>query len=291
MQSKIDVIIPSFDAKHLLEKNLKFVFENTKYLGQVIVIDNGSKDGTSDWLKKNYPQIIIIRNETNSGYTIPINQGVKLSNSDFFVLLNNDVQPQKNYIESAINYFKDPKVFAVTFNEDQSSWPNMSWYDGKVQFSRGEDKTKAVYSAWASGGSAIFNRKLWDKLGSYDEIYAPWYWEDIDIGYRAWKSGFKIIWDPKAKVQHDHESTSKTLDQGYVNLIKQRNELLFNWINIQDKTLRSQHFKFLLTHTLTHPGYLKVIVSAALRLLIHPPLKRSFSLLDSEVLNKFSSPV
>ena len=281
----VDIIIPSYNGLILLQKNLPYIFKYTPNLRKVIIIDNGSSDNTAAWLQKKYPQVQVIINDTNLGFTGPINQGVAVSTAKYFVLLNNDVQPLAKYINFALDHFKTSQnVFAVTFNEKQSSWPLLRHANGKIQFTLGEDKTMPHFSAWASGGSAIFSRKIWDKLGGLDEIYSPWYWEDIDIGYRAWKSGYKIIWEPKALINHHHESTSKKLNKNYVNRIKQRNELLFNWLNIQDRQYRYKHFVFLLTHTLTHPGYIIVFLSALFRYLTHRHLPRSFKYSDQAVI-------
>lgn len=293
MSSKaaIDIIIPSFNGKHLLQKNLPLVLKNTTNLGKIIVVDNGSTDGTADWIKKNYPSILVLVNSKNLGYTIPINQGVTLSNSEFFILLNNDVAPQQDYLVGPLKLIKDSKVFGVSFCEKQSSWPKFVWEKGKFQFTEGDDKNNLSYSAWASGGSAIFSRKAWNQLGGLDEIYAPWYWEDIDIGYRAWKTGYKIYWDPSSVVSHEHESTSKNLNPSFVNTIKQRNELLFNWLNTKDFQKKISHFFFLLLHSLKHPGYLRIVVLALWRLVSHKHLKRSFILKDSEALLKISKKI
>ncbi len=291
-QTKIDIIIPSYNARHLLEKNLPLVVRNTEHLGNLIIIDNGSTDDTVEWLKKNYPKTIIVRNKSNLGYTKPINQGIARSTSEFFVLINNDVRPNKGYINTTLPYFSDPEVFAVSFNEDGASWPNMFWAHGKMQFSQGSNKSKPVVSAWASGGSAIFRRSIWDILGGLDEIYAPFYWEDIDIGYRAWKSGYKIIWEPSATVIHEHESTTKTLNPKYISVIKQRNELLFNWLNITSPKFIWGHIKFLLTHSLRHPGYLKIVAVAAWRFFTHPHhIKRQFIISDENVLSHISKSI
>lgn len=280
----VDVIIPSFNGKYLLEKHLPEIVKNTDNLNKIIIIDNGSEDDTVDWLAANYPTAIVIRNKTNLGVTIPFNQGVAASNSDYFVLLNNDVSPKKNYLKDVFNYFRDDKVFAVSFNENASSWPCVFWKDGKLQFTQGEDKSVSRFTAWASGGSAIFKRSVWNKIGGVNEIYAPFYWEDIDIGYRAWKCGYKIIWNKSSDVLHEHESTTKTLNQKYVSLIKQRNELLFTWLNIKDKDLLASHLKFLFIHSLKHLGYLKVIFSALIRLTSNNQ-KTKFIKTDREVLS------
>jgi GT2 family glycosyltransferase len=283
MKSTLDIVIPSFNGRYLLEKHLPEVFKNSDFLNKVIIVDNGSTDDTVAWLEKNYPQVVIVRNSRNLGFTKPVNQGVAVSKSDYLVLLNNDVHPEKDYLKNILPFFDDDQVFAVSFNENGSSWPLVKW-DGKIQFTMGDDKSVPYYSAWASGGSAIFKRSLWDKLGGLNEIYAPFYWEDIDIGYRAWKMGYKIIWDNQSLVYHEHESTAKKINPQYLSLIKQRNELLFNWINITDPDLRRSHRKFLLTQVIKYPGYLKVVLVALMRFLTHNH-KMKFVRTDKEVLS------
>ena len=279
----IDIVIPSFNGKYLLEKHLPQVFANTDFLNKVIIVDNGSTDGTIDWLHEKYPEVVVVKNDRNLGFTKPVNQGAAVSKAKYLVLLNNDVHPEKDYLKNIFHFFDDEKVFAVSFNENESSWPLVRW-DGKIQFTRGEDKGGPRYTAWASGGSAIFKRSIWDKIGGLNEIYAPFYWEDIDLGFRAWKMGYKIIWDNKSLVFHEHESTAKKINPAYLSLIKQRNEILFNWINISDKKLVKEHRKYLFTHTLKHPGYLKVVLAALTRYICMNQ-KLKFIKTDEEVLS------
>lgn len=284
-----EVVIPSYNGLFLLKKHLPDTIKYSTGLSRLIVVDNGSTDGTYDYLSANFPdKAFCLRNEKNLFFAKAVNQGFREAKADLVVLLNNDVHPQKDYLAPTLRHFADEKVFAVTLNEISSSWPLVSW-DGKLQYTRGEDKSLPRFSAWASGGSAVFRKKIWDKLGGFDEIYSPGYWEDIDIGWRAWKTGCKIIWEPQAKVEHQHESSFSKLDQGFVSLIKQRNELIFNWKNITDPTLRREHFVYLLRHTLTHPGYLKVITAA---LKIFPKAKKTTgTLTDREVLALVNQPL
>lgn len=290
MKQTVDIIIPSFNGRYLLEKHLPHIIKNSPGINQIILIDNGSDDDTIEWLKIHYPQIKVIANSSNLGFTKPVNQGVAVSQADYLVLLNNDVHPEKDYLDGLIALFKkDSQLFAVSFNEKGSSWPLVTWQDGKLQFVRGEDKTQSRYSAWASGGSAIFRRSIWDKLGGLNEVYAPYYWEDIGLGYRAWKMGYHLIWSSQAVVIHEHESTAKKMNQNYVSLIRQRNELLFTWLNITDSDLRLAHLKFLVLYSLKHPGYLKVVILALLRLPFNRQ-KNNFTRSDSEVLSLVNRP-
>jgi GT2 family glycosyltransferase len=223
--NNIDIVIPSFNGRYLLEKHLPKVIEYTPHLNKLIIVDDGGSDDTKSFLNKNYPKSLYLYHSKNLGFSKSVNQGVSHSRSEFLVLLNNDVSPQKNYLENSLKHFENPKVFAVTFNEKNSSWPDIKWDNGKIGFTRGIDKSKSRFSGWASGGSAIFRRSIWDKLDGFKEIYSPGYWEDIDLGWRAWKAGYRIIWEPKSLVVHEHESTFNKLNPKYVALIKQRNEL------------------------------------------------------------------
>jgi O-antigen biosynthesis protein len=286
----IDIVIPSFNARHLLEKNLPKVIKWSPQVKKIIVVDDGSSDDTKEYLKKNIKNSLYLKNTKNSGFSISVNKGFRASKADLVLLINNDVYPTKPYLEKALEHFKDPQVFAVTLNEKNSSWPKVAWKKGKFQYTQGKDKKKTRYSPWASGGSAIFKRSVWNKLAGLNEIYSPGYWEDIDIGWRAWKMGFKIIWEPNSTVVHQHESSFKKLDQKWLNLIKQRNELLFIWQNFSSRKFILTHLWFLLSYTLTHPGFIKVIWAAFKKL---PQTKRTKNakLTDQQVLNLVNKPL
>ena len=289
MKPLIDIIIPTYNARNLLEKHLGITIKNSKEINQIIIVDDGSIDDTSDFLRTNFPHITYLPHKENLGFTKSINLGLKESKADFVILLNNDVEPIEGYIKNSLKYFEDPSVFAVTFNEKNSSWPMVSFSEGKLQFTRGEDKTKPRFSGWASGGSAIFRREIWNKIGGMDEVYAPAYWEDIDIGWRAWKMGYKIIWTPDANVLHEHEASYGKKKPNFLNSLKQRNELLFNWRNITDDDLVSKHRQFLFSHTLLHPGYIKVIISAFIKNISMPRINK-FTVKDAEILKTINLP-
>lgn len=288
--SDITIVIPTFNGLSLLKKHLPQVIKYSGKEIKIIIVDNGSSDGTEAYLISKYSgKVRCLRNEKNLFFPIAVNQGVGAAKTDLVVLINNDVHPQAGYLETAIRHFTDKSVFAVTFDETSSSWPQVTW-QGKLQYLRGEDKSQPHLSAWASGGSAIFRKSIWDELGGLDEIYSPGYWEDIDIGWRAWKAGYQIIWEPKAKVIHQHESSFGLINRDYLNLIKQRNELIFNWKNITDPGMRREHFFYLVYQTLLHPGYLKVILSALGVIKNTQPLTKIIRT-DKEVLSLINKPV
>ncbi len=288
---KIDVVIPTYNGLKLLKQNLPSLFKYTSnLLNQVIIVDDGGTDETEVYVSENYKKVLYLKNSSNSGFSKSVNLGVSASKADYIILLNNDVKVQKDFLKEPLKLMeKDKNLFAVNFNETSSSWPLVWWKKGKMQFTRAEDKSVAYYCAWPSGGSALVRRKYWVNLGGLNEIYSPAYWEDIDLGWRAWKAGYKIIWDPKNSVVHDHESTFGLLDKNYLNNLKQRNELLFTWQNFTEAKYILSHLWFLLTYTLLHPGYFKIIFLAATEY-IKLGKKTKGILSDTQVLKSLNLP-
>jgi len=291
MVNQVDIVIPSYNGRQLLELHLPDVIKFTPNLNKLIIIEDGGDDDTSFFLKTQYPQATLIRNPHNLGFTNSVINGIALCSAPNIVLINNDVSPQKNYLKSSLSLLSKPKVFAVSFSEEQHSWPDVFWDNGKLGFKEGERVTSPHYSAWASGGSCVFSREIYGQLGGFNPVYSPGYWEDIDLGWRAWRTGYKIIWDPYSLVHHQHESTFNKLNQSYINRIKQRNELLFTWLNITDPDLVTSHRRFLAKHILTHPGYLKVFLSALALTRKSPTQPLPRLLTDKQVLSLINRPV
>ncbi len=261
------IIIPTWNGKKLLEKNLPQVLKTVPDNCEVIVVENGSTDASMQYLNqlkaKSY-QLKAIFNDRNLGFIDGCNQGVENSKGEFVVLLNNDVWPKKNFLQPALKHFKNKEVFAVSFNEVNSGggWSDILWYDGFFNYLPGKKTSRPHISGWASGGSAVFRKSMWKKLGGLDPMFAPFFWEDVDLSYRGWKMGWKILWEPKAEVIHKHESTISRFNQNYVNRVKERNQLLFIWKNITDSDLKFKHNLGLIQRVFTGPNYLKVIVEA-----------------------------
>jgi len=287
---KVSVVIPNWNGRSLLEKNLPAVLAIRPF--EIIVVDDASPDDSINFLKENYPQIKIIRHQKNLGFAAACNSGVKAAGGEIVVLLNLDVVPKKDALEKILPDFEDPKVFAVSFNEPSWSWARIIWRNGFIEHKPGSKTQKTHISAWASGGSAAFRRSIWEKLGGFDEIYKPFYWEDIDLGYRAWRGGYKILWEPKAVVYHKHEAIiGKHFSKKYIDFISERNRLLFIWKNITDFWMITEHKLYLFSRLIKQPGYFKILGGALKRFpLVLPRRFKEFQeakLSDKEIFQKF----
>lgn len=268
---KVSIVIPNWNGKKLLEKNLPAVL--AAGADEVIVSDDDSADDSVEFLKDNFPQVKVIKHK-RLGFAGNCNQGVKFTKGEVVILLNTDVVPEKDFIKPLEKDFSDPNVFAVSLGEPQWSWAKGEWVKGFVEHKPGE-KTKVPHiSFWASGGSGAFRKDIWNKLGGFDEIYNPFYWEDLDLSYRAWKRGYKVIWDPRSVVYHEHAQTISLFSKDYVRSISERNQLLFIWKNITSLNMMFEHKLNLTKRLLTNLGYWRPFLTALVKLL--PILSRRF---------------
>ncbi|MEK7154703.1 MAG: glycosyltransferase family 2 protein [Patescibacteria group bacterium] len=248
------VVIPAYKGKELLQKNLPAIAKLGA--GEIIIVDDASPDGTSDFLQKEYPKIKVIHHATNTRFPTSVNDGFKASSGDIVLLLNQDTAPDPQALKKVIHHFQDPQVFAVNLNENSRSWAKAEFKNGFLQFTNGPLDSQVHSSFWGSGGSAAFRKSLWDKLGGFDTVFTPGYFEDLDLGWRAHLAGYSILWDPQARISHSAESTNKEeFEPIYLRRIKEKNYLLTHWKNLDFGRLL-QHKFFLILRILRHPGYL-----------------------------------
>lgn len=248
------IIIPSWNSSQQLLINLPHVFRAaTKIDAEVIVVDDASQDDSIAIVKDQKYPIRLYTHSVNKGFAATVNEGVSHAKGDVVILLNTDVRPEPDCFVNALRNFDDPKICAVTFNSD-SGWARAQWDHGLFHHLRATESTQASHheSIFASGGQAAFDKSKWELLGGMDTLYEPFYWEDVDLGYRAWKRGWKIVWDKESKCTHDHKQSviRSGFTPKYVKQIAQRNQLLFHWKNIHDPSL-------MLNHLIHLPRYIK----------------------------------
>ena len=173
-----------------------------------------------------------------------------------------------NFLASSLEHFSDESVFAVSFHEKGYGYAKGRFENGFIVHDPGKEVGKTSNTFWANGGSAVFRRSLWVKLGGMDEkLFSPYYWEDVDLSYRGAKRGYKILWEPKSKVVHKHGSTISKISKKRRSRIQQRNQLLFIWKNLTSSRMFKKHLSGLTRYTLRHPGYLIILISTVSKIL------------------------
>ncbi len=263
----VSVVIPNLNGEKLLESNLPYVIKAKENLGnnisEIIVVDDGSWDGSVNLLMRKFPSVRLIRHKKNRGFSAGVNTGVRMAKGNLVLLLNTDVVPSENFLEPVFKHFEDPKVFAVSLHEKNFAYAKGSFGAGYIQLSMGEEVEKTHLSFYVSGGSGIFRRDIWMKLGGMDEkLLSPFYWEDIDLCYRAEKRGYVNLWESESFIVHEHESTISKFPKHYVQRIKERNQLFVIWKNIHSRKLMRNHVVGIIRRIVKHPGYIRIVFMA-----------------------------
>jgi GT2 family glycosyltransferase len=254
---KLSIVIPSYNGKHLLERNLPAVMAAAgKLKAEIIIVDDGSTDGTGTWLEKTHPEVKVIRHSSPQRFGKSCNDGVLGASGEVVVLLNNDVEPKADFLIPLIPHFTDEMVFAVSCKEvNFENGEKIFGGRGEMTFKRGlvihwrpkdQDSSRTM---WVSGGSAAFRRDIWLKLGGFDNLFYPAYEEDRDLSWQALKSGYKLRFEPKSVVFHHHETTNKLIfGRNLIEIMSLKNQLLFVWKNISQPKLLAEHIFWLPYH-------------------------------------------
>jgi len=270
---KISVFITNYNGLSLLKKHLENTILASPEASEFILSDDASVDGSVKFakdLQKKYPQLKIFSHKKNKGFGDNSNFAAKKATGDLIVLLNSDSVPHLGYISTTLKHFTDPNVFGVGFAEmGKENYGKIFWGNGYIQTIPGHSD-KAHIAAWLSGGSSIIRRDLFLKLGGFDHIYEPFYFEDTDLGLRAWRSGYKLLWEPTAIVEHQHEATMSKFPKKFLVYVKERNHLLCVLRNVTDKNLLRQNLFWQFIRVLSGPNYIKIILAAHRQLKSHP---------------------
>jgi GT2 family glycosyltransferase len=220
----LSVVIPSRNGKDLLARLLPEVVRQVEQIcGEVIVVDNGSGDGTAAFLRENYSAIVIEQSGTPLSFAQAVNAGIGRARYSHVCLLNNDMVIEPEFFEPLLAAFdKMPELFCATaqifFPEGvrreetgKAVMPFVS--DRKVaEFPvrcdlpfPGEDLSYVLYG---SGGCSLYDARKLRALGAMDEIYGPAYVEDLDLGFRGWQRGWPSVFVAAARVLHWHQTTT-----------------------------------------------------------------------------------
>lgn len=252
------IVIPNWNGRDLLEKYLPSVLEATRHnpRNEVIVVDNGSTDGSADFLRASFPQVRVLALGKNLGFGGGSNKGFQAARNDIVVLLNSDMRVAPDFLAPLLAGFSDPTVFAVSCQilftdpnkpREETGLTQAWWEDGAFRVRhRVDDQVDRVFPCfYPGGGSSAFDRRKFLELGGFDELMRPFYGEDTDLGYLAWKRGWKVLYQPQSLVWHEHRGTiGKNFTTAYIDSILQKNFVLLVWKNIHEPRRILEHLLY-----------------------------------------------
>lgn len=220
---------------------------------EVIVVDDGSSDGSVEYLWRNFPQVKVIPLFENRGFGNAANSGFKAAKNDFVVNISNDMVITGYFFEYLFENMVWDDVFHVS--------ARLVGPDGRIQKGRtipffvGDFKIWKLYAkepeiVWGPprrvynhfvGAIGLFDRNIFLELGGFDDMYLPFFVEETDLCYRAWKRGYRVLYDPRPWLVHHHLESGTILKK-------------FKW-QVRKTQYRKNRFLFLWKN-ITHPGYM-----------------------------------
>ena len=211
----ISIIIVNYNGKSHLEKCLKSLAEINYHNIEIILVDNNSSDSSLEYVKDNYPNTIILKLDKNYGFAKPNNMATKIAKGEYFLFLNNDTEVTPNFINELLTVSEADQSIAVL--QSLLLKPNCE-VDSSGDFI---DKLGVVYNSKkipdnvrqissARGASMLVRRDAFEKLDGFDEKFFVSF-EDVDLGWRAWILGYKVVLVPQSIVYHIGGQTIKTI--------------------------------------------------------------------------------
>lgn len=251
---RASLLVLNYNGKHLLEECFESLGKATREGRDhnVILIDNQSTDESIAFTERMFPWVKIVRSSRNA-YLFTYNDIVPRLDTDAILLLNNDISVEPDFIEPLLNGLQKPNVFAVNCRvlkgdriTSQGSRTSGGYHRGLWWYHQLPDIDCTSSCFFALGGQAAFSRSKFMELGGFDELFWPLYHEDIDLSYRAWRRGWRILCEPRGVLYHLGGVACEVYKSDELRSIVIQNTFLFQWRNIDDERMRAQHRAWIL---------------------------------------------
>ncbi|MCL5070952.1 MAG: glycosyltransferase family 2 protein [Actinobacteria bacterium] len=248
---KITISIINLDGEEYLNECLKSI-GNLNYPEdkiEIIVVDNNSKDGSIKLLENNFSEIRVIRNPENYGFARANNQAAEIASGEYIAFLNNDTKVDPDWlIELLKPVYGSREVICSGSKVLSFDGKNIDFAGGMINF---EGKGFQIdynlplekdihnierYLPFVNGGAMLIRNDVFIKAGGFDEDFFAYY-EDVDLGWRLWVLGYKVVFAPKSVVYHMHHGTSKNFSDDKLRFLKERNSLVSIYKNYDENNL------------------------------------------------------
>jgi GT2 family glycosyltransferase len=216
---KASVIVVNWNRRDLLRACLNSLESQTWTAREIIVVDNGSADGSPQMVEREYPGIHLIRNPENRGFCAANNQGIRASSGEFIALLNNDAEADPGWLEALVGAIDTRPDFGMAASKivvwedpgriDKAG--HLIYPDGQNRGRGSGERDRGQYNRqeetlWPDGCAALYRRRMLDSIGGFDEDFFA-YADDAELGLRARIAGWRCLYSPAAVVRHRRGAT------------------------------------------------------------------------------------
>ena len=248
---KISVAILSWNGRKHLETCLPALEaqEDPGTEWEVVVFDNGSTDGTGEWLRREHPRVRLLESSSNLGFCAGNNRVVEGVDADAVALLNNDTRPRRDWLKHLAGTLRQAPPDVAAVGGLIVDWPGnlldfgrgLMTFDGhafQLDFRKPLEKaripTEGEEIPFACGGNMLIRRQSFRAAGGFDESFFA-YLEDVDLGWRLWSGGKRILAAPAAVVHHRSSATSDLLGLYNRGFLFERNAFLTAYKNYDEE--------------------------------------------------------
>jgi GT2 family glycosyltransferase len=234
---RVTAVVLTYDGRQLLDIILPSLMSQRYRDFDVLVVDNGSRDGTGAHVRERWPEVRLIEIPDNVGVAAALNRGLRAVSSEYVALLNNDVELEPDWLGELVRVLDEhPEAASATGKllnfyrrteldgaGDLMRWSGAASHRGFGEPDSGRYNSPAeVFSPCA--GAALYRRRAFEDVGLFDEDFFA-YLEDIDWGFRAQLAGYAARYDPAAVAYHIGGATTARASRRYVALLR-RNQIL-----------------------------------------------------------------
>ena len=214
--------------------------------GEVIVVDNGSTDGSQEFLRRRYPQVQLLENGMNLGFAQPCNLGAKAARGSCIAFINNDMRPEPYWLTAALEKLdaRTPCVASRILDWEgrriDYNGSSLHYLGYGLQQDLGrpaEEAPRRGQVLFPCGGAMLVERKVFLDLGGFDPDYFALY-EDVDLGWRLWLAGHRVVMAPDSVVRHRGHATLETQAPEKTRYLIHRNALLTIFKNYEEENFR-----------------------------------------------------
>ncbi len=260
MTRPVSIVIPSLNDPELFELNLPPLLaevERRSAGDEVLVVDDTGDAVLAAGLAKSFPSVRVVAQAQNSGFAAALLAGVEAARHEFVFCMNPDVRVHAGFLAPLVEHLSDPEVHSVTprvlLNGDRETIESvmgirmengLAYVDQPglepglaSQFEAGE-----LPVAYAVGGTCLLRKSEFVAQGGFDPLYEPFYLEDTDLGWGAWRAGQRVVYEAQSVVEHHHRGTiGKRVPRPFVVATTERNRILFQWKFLDDEVALREH--------------------------------------------------
>lgn len=251
---KVSIVIVNLNGKHHLDECFSSISKLAypKEQIEVVLVDNGSNDGSVEYIKDKFPWVKLLCNDRNEGFAKPSNDGARAATGEYVAFLNNDMRVDKDWLKELINSLKNANAQCAGSVIQNWNGKLLDFGGGGINFQGFgyQDDFKSPMSRmnkiltedkdilFACGGSMIVKRDMFLFAGGFDEDYFAYY-EDVDLGWRLHVLGCRVVLSVKSRVNHKHNSTSKSMTKERIQYLFERNKLYTCYKNYGESNLNA----------------------------------------------------